>query len=205
MKRLGLLGLSCAILASGCHYDMWVQPKEKGYRVSEFHRDNRTIREEPKGVVAFGEAKTDTAFHTGYGADGKLVREFPTETDADKVKRGQERYRIYCTPCHGELGDGKGMITQRGLAVARPVPTYHTQRLRELPVGHFFDVITNGYGVMFPQGARITPEDRWAIVAYVRALQKAAAPDEPLGGLDLPAPAAAPAPAPAPQAEVTVQ
>jgi hypothetical protein len=137
------------------------------------------------------------AFGKQFKAAGESGAKLALIYGESEVARGVVKIR--------ELGDGKGMITQRGLAVARPVPTYHTQRLRELPVGHFFDVITNGYGVMFPQGARITPEDRWAIVAYVRALQKAAAPDEPLGGLDLPAPAAAPAPAPAPQAEVTVQ
>jgi hypothetical protein len=196
MKRAAFPALALALLSAGCHYDMWIQPKEKGYRASEFHRDKRTARNEPAGTVAFGQAKDDTAFNTGYTPAGKLVRAIPMELTEEKLKRGQERYRIFCTPCHGELGDGKGMITQRGLAVARPVPSYHTARLRAMPDGHFFDVITNGYGAMFPQGARIPVEDRWAIAGYVRALQKAAAPDEPLGP---------PAPVPVPAQEASAR
>jgi mono/diheme cytochrome c family protein len=85
------------------------------------------------------------------------------------LERGQERFRIYCTPCHSELGDGQGMIVQRGFP---PPPSYHTDRLREVPVQHFYDVITQGYGAMYPFADRISPEDRWAIAAYIRALQR---------------------------------
>ena len=87
--------------------------------------------------------------------------------------RGQERFEAFCKHCHGMQGDGQGMIAQRGYNVERTVATYHTDRLREMPVGHFFDVITNGYGAMFPFSDRIPVEDRWAIVAYIRVLQRA--------------------------------
>jgi mono/diheme cytochrome c family protein len=85
------------------------------------------------------------------------------------IERGQERFRIFCTPCHSELGDGRGMIVQRGFP---PPPSYHTDRLREVPVQHFYDVITNGYGAMNSIADRVQPEDRWAIAAYIRALQR---------------------------------
>ena len=87
------------------------------------------------------------------------------------LERGQERFTIYCTPCHGQLGNGDGMIAARGLALKRKPATYHTDRLRKMPVGHFFDVITNGYGVMYSYGARVEVPDRWAIAAYIRVLQ----------------------------------
>ena len=87
------------------------------------------------------------------------------------VKRGQERFNVYCSPCHGRLGDGKGMIALRGFQLRRPVGNYHTDRLRKMPVGHFYDVITNGYGAMYSYAARVEPQDRWAIVSYIRALQ----------------------------------
>jgi len=87
------------------------------------------------------------------------------------IKRGQDRFNIYCTPCHGRVGDGNGMIAQRGFNLRRPVASYHTDRLRGMPVGYFYDVITNGYGAMYSYASRIEPEDRWAVVAYIRALQ----------------------------------
>jgi mono/diheme cytochrome c family protein len=85
------------------------------------------------------------------------------------LERGQQRFRIYCTPCHSELGDGRGMIVQRGFP---PPPSYHTDRLRQAPVQHFYDVITQGYGAMYPFADRVQPPDRWAIAAYIRALQR---------------------------------
>jgi mono/diheme cytochrome c family protein len=87
------------------------------------------------------------------------------------LKRGQERFNIFCSPCHGRLGDGLGMIANRGLSLRRPVGNYHTDRLRKMPVGHFYDVITNGYGAMYSYASRVEPEDRWAIIAYIRVLQ----------------------------------
>lgn len=163
-------GLFLAV--SGCHLDMWRQGKVKPQSESQFFSDRMGSRIEPAGTVSFGQPKLDTAFYTGYTATGQLVKEFPVKVDEEFIKRGRERFMIFCAPCHGQLGDGQGMIAKRGYTVARPIATYHTDRLREIPVGHFFSVITNGQGAMYPFGSRIKPRDRWAIAAYVRALQK---------------------------------
>jgi mono/diheme cytochrome c family protein len=99
------------------------------------------------------------------------VDNLPMPVTLELLKRGQERFNIYCSPCHGRLGDGKGMISQRGFNVRRPVASYHSDRLRKMPVGYFYDVITNGYGAMYSYASRVEPEDRWAIVSYIRVLQ----------------------------------
>jgi mono/diheme cytochrome c family protein len=136
----------------------------------------------------------DKAYYTGR-QDGKYVTEIPTKaaladykkdglrvrTFKEFLMRGQERFTIYCTPCHGQLGDGNGMIAQRGFAIRRQPASYHTDRLRKMPIGHFFDVMTNGYGVMFSYAARVETDDRWAIAAYIRVLQKSA--DVPISQL----------------------
>jgi mono/diheme cytochrome c family protein len=114
--------------------------------------------------------KLDDAFFTGF-ENGKLVEQFPIKVTKEVILRGQERFNIYCSHCHGKLGDGKGMIAQRGLVLARPPASYHTDRLREMPIGHFFDVITNGFGVMYRQAPSVDPIDRWAIAAWIRVLQ----------------------------------
>ncbi len=173
MKRWIPALAACAFLAAGCHRDMWQQPKVESQSESPFYQaDKSGSRWEPAGTVAYGEAKTDTAFHTGYDDDGRLVKEFPSAVTREMLERGEERYTVFCTPCHGQIGDGKGMIAQRGFEASIPVASYHTDRLREIPVGHFFDVITNGTGAMYAFGARIPVEDRWAIAAYIRVLQK---------------------------------
>ena len=156
---------------AGCHPDMWIQPKYKAQEKSTFFADNMSSRQPVTGTVPFGEKKDDDALYRGY-VDGKLVREFPISVTRELIERGQERFDIFCRHCHGAIGDGEGMIAMRGFKVEQVVATYHTDRLREMPVGHFFDVITNGYGVMFPFKDRIPVEDRWAIVAYVRVLQR---------------------------------
>lgn len=170
-NRAWLLVLGSSVFLTGCHLDMWIQPKVKSQSENNFYSDGKGTRLPVEGTVAFGEAKADNEFYTGFTADGKLVKEFPIAVDEALLKRGKERYDIFCSHCHGAIGDGKGMIAQRGFEMARPVGDYHTDRLREMPVGHLYDVITNGYGTMYPQGARVKPLDRWAIVAYVRALQ----------------------------------
>jgi mono/diheme cytochrome c family protein len=109
----------------------------------------------------------DDAFYTGK-IGTNLVTTFPFAITREVLLRGQERFDIYCAPCHGRTGDGNGMIPQRGYPVP---PSYHIDRLRAAPVGHLFDVISRGYGVMYSYGARVEPDDRWAIVAYIRALQ----------------------------------
>ncbi len=142
--RRGLL-LIAALVLGGCD-DMSVQPKQKAY--SPLAGPVQI----PSGTV---------------GYDDKPARAPPVTLAL--IERGQERFRIYCTPCHSELGDGRGIIVQRGFP---PPPSYHTDRLREAPVQHFYDVITDGYGAMYSFADRVQPEDRWAIAAYIRALQR---------------------------------
>ncbi len=172
MKKL-LIPVSLGLLmAAGCHRDMWIQPKVKAQGSSNFYTDHRGSRVAPKGTVAFGQDTSNVEYLTGYTPAGRLVKEFPITIDRVLLERGKERYEIFCTPCHGQTGDGNGMISQRGFKVAAQPANYHTDRLRDIPVGHFFDVMTNGSGAMFSFAGRIKPEDRWAIAAYIRALQK---------------------------------
>lgn len=173
MKKYGLLAFAlCGLVLAGCHRDMWVQEKVKPQSKSKLFSDNEGTRIEPKGAVAFGEDKSDVEYYTGYTADGKLVKEFPIKITKDVLERGQERFTIFCTPCHGQLGNGKGMIAERGFNAAYKIASHQTDRMKKLPVGHIFDVMTNGYGVMYPFAARIPVADRWAIAAYIRVLQK---------------------------------
>jgi mono/diheme cytochrome c family protein len=156
-----------AIFLAGCRQDMHDQPKFIPLRMSDFFADKRSARPIIEGTVARGQLKADTYFYTGkIGNDVGDVMPFPVT--ADVLARGQQRFNIYCSPCHSELGDGRGMIVQRGL---RPPPSYHTDRLRKAPIGHFFDVITNGFGAMPDYAAQVPVADRWAIAAYIRALQ----------------------------------
>ena len=159
--------LALATLVTGCHQDMYDQAKKEPLEASEFFKDGRVARPLVPGTIARGQLETDTPMFTGK-QDGQFVADLPMPVNAELVQRGQTRFKIYCTPCHGATGDGGGMIANRGFK--RP-PSYHSERLRGMPVGHFFDVITNGFGAMAPFKNRISPEDRWAIAAYVRALQ----------------------------------
>ena len=118
-------------------------------------------------TVARGHLNADEAFYTGK-IGTNLVETFPFPITRQVLERGRERFDIYCSPCHGRTGEGNGMIVQRGFPAP---PSYHIDRLRKAPVGHFFDVITQGYGVMYSYAQRVEPDDRWAIAAYVRALQ----------------------------------
>lgn len=183
VKQASLLIFVAGALA-GCHTDMWYQAKVTPWDKDESgtFKDGASSRPIPKGAVAQGWAKLDEAQSTGYEGD-QLTNKFPakltldgevvdTNTDMVKVmKRGKERFHVICSHCHGEAGDGKGMITQRGLVLKREPANYHSERLRKMPVGHFFDVMTHGFGTMYSQASRVTPDDRWAIVAYIRALQ----------------------------------
>ena len=155
------------IFAVGCRQDMHNQPKYKPLAGSEFFADDRASRPLVDGTVARGHLKTDEHFYTGK-VNGKLVDTFPFPVTRAVLERGRERFNIYCAVCHGRDGNGRGMIVQRGF---RQPPSYHIDRLRQAPVGHFFDVITNGFGSMYSYASRVSPEDRWAIVAYIRALQ----------------------------------
>lgn len=172
--------LSLFVIA-GCRQDMHNQPKYRGLRPSAFFADGSSARPLVEGTVARGTLQEDEAFFTGK-IDKATVKEFPIPVDDALVDRGQERYNIYCSPCHDRTGGGNGMVIQRGFA--RQPPSYHIDRLRQADVGYFYDVITNGFGVMPDYRAQIAPRDRWAIVAYIRALQysqHAAASDVPGG------------------------
>jgi mono/diheme cytochrome c family protein len=157
------------LILSGCsRLDMQDQPKYKPQRPSDFFADGRSGRPEIEGTIARGTLNEDTEFYKGKDASGKDVEAFPVKVDKAFLQRGQERYDIFCAPCHGRTGNGLGMIVRRGF---KQTPSYHIERLRSAPVGHFYDVISNGYGAMLNYSAQLQPRDRWAVVAYIRALQ----------------------------------
>ncbi len=146
---------------------MYDQPKYEPFEASAFFRDGRSARPRVVGTVARGQLRIDEHFYTGRVGQ-ELVTTFPFPVTREVLARGQERYDIFCTPCHDRAGAGQGMVVKRGF---RAPPSLHIDRLRAESVGHFFDVITNGNGAMYSYASRIAPEDRWAIVAYIRALQ----------------------------------
>lgn len=157
------------LMLTGCsRLDMQDQPKYKPQRPSEFFADGRSGRPEIEGTVARGEMQEDLAFYAGKDEKGGDIEAFPVAVDKAFIQRGQQRYDIYCAPCHGRIGNGLGMIVRRGF---KQPPSYHIDRLRNAPVGHYYEVISNGYGAMLNYAAQIQPRDRWAIVAYIRALQ----------------------------------
>ena len=164
---LGALVLAAAALTA-CRQDMHDQPKYIPLRPSSFFTDGRSARPLIEGTVARGHLNEDTLYYTGKGPDGKPAKEFPMPVTKELIVRGEQRFHIYCTPCHDRTGNGNGMVVRRGY---RRPPTYHSDRLREQPNGYFFDVITNGFGAMPDYAAQVEPQDRWAIVAYIRALQ----------------------------------
>ena len=139
----------------------------KPLRENDFYADRRGSRPVIEGTVARGQLKEDAAFYTGK-INGQYVTEFPFPITAPVLDRGRERFNVFCSPCHSRLGDGNGMIVQRGFK--RP-PSYHIDRLRQKPVGYFFDVETNGMGSMGEYASQVPARDRWAIAAYIRALQ----------------------------------
>lgn len=154
-------------MAVGCRQDMHDQPRFEALEASDFFDDGRSARPYVRGTVARGSLRHDDHFYTGR-VDGELVETLPFELTREHLERGRERFDIFCSPCHGGLGNGEGMIVQRGF---RRPPSFHEDRLREMPIGHFYDVISNGFGTMKDYSSRVAPEDRWAIAAYIRALQ----------------------------------
>jgi mono/diheme cytochrome c family protein len=162
----GLVGLS----TTGCRQDMHDQPKYIPLRASTFFSDNLSAREPMADTVPRGHLNDDPLLYTGKDR-GEAAAVFPFPVDSQVMSRGQERFNIYCSPCHGRTGMGDGMVVRRGY---RRPPPYDDPRLLAAPVGHFFDVITNGFGAMPDYAAQIAPADRWAIVAYIRALQLSA-------------------------------
>lgn len=159
--------LLTALVFSGCRRDMFNQPKSNPLRGSDFFSDGAASRPIPPHTVSRDELQNDDAFYTGM-IGTNLVTDFPIQITREVLERGRQRFEINCIPCHGETGEGNGIVVQRGFPAP---PSYHIERLRSAPVGHFFDVMTRGYGVMFSYANRVTPEDRWAIAAYIRVLQ----------------------------------
>jgi hypothetical protein len=156
-----------ALVLAGCRQDMHDQPRFKPLAESDFYADLRSARPPVEGTVARGQLHEDSYLYTG--KFGNNPGDFmPFSVTEDVLIRGRERFNIYCAPCHSRLGDGNGMIVQRGF---RAPPSYHTERLREAPLGYFFDVMTNGFGAMPEYASQIPARDRWTIVAYIRALQ----------------------------------
>lgn len=160
-----VLGAILLVLA-GCRRDMFEQPKSNPLGQSDFYSDGMDSRPIPPHTVA-REQNESEAFYTGM-VGMNLVTEFPLQITRDVLQRGQQCFEVNCVPCHGAAGEGNGIVVQRGFPAP---PSYHIDRLRNAPVGHFFDVMTRGYGTMFSFASRVTPQDRWAIAAYIRALQ----------------------------------
>lgn len=164
MKGLPLL---LFIACAGCRLEMHDQPKYEALDQSTFFTDGASARPLVAGTIPRGFLRTNDLLFEGLRGTN-LVEEIPVPLTRDLLETGRARYEIYCAVCHGLTGEGDGMIVQRGFP---PPPSFHIERLREAPEGHFYRVITYGYGVMFPYAARVEPLERWAITAYIRTLQ----------------------------------
>jgi mono/diheme cytochrome c family protein len=185
-KLRKFVGLGLLLILAGCRQEMYDQSRVKPLAQSDFYSDLRSARPQVEGTVARGQLREDTYFYTGkIGENPGDYMPFPVTEDV--LARGHERFNIYCAPCHSRLGDGNGMVPQRGF---KHPPTYHQDRLRKAPLGYFFDVMTNGFGVMPDYTAQIQPRDRWCIVAYIRALQLSqnATPADVAAGEKVPSP-----------------
>ena len=203
-RLLGALMVASIVCLSGCargctssrppihiNPSMDDQPKVRPQAASTFFYNGASMREPVPGTVAIGGLKEDTTFFTGRGADGQFVATIPVPADERVVQRGRDRYRIYCQPCHDARGDGKGILFQRGSV---PTASFHQEKILKYSDGQIFDVITNGQGLMAPYRWPVPPDDRWAIVAYVRQLQREQAA-RAAAAAAVSAPAAADAPA----------
>jgi len=170
LPRHGSVVLLLLLIAfvSACRLDMHVQPRENPLSRSDFYADQRSARPLVEGTVARGQLQADSYFYTGkIGNNPGDVMPFPVTKEV--LERGRERFNIYCAPCHSRIGDGNGFIPSRGFS--RKPPSYHIPRLQKAPLGYFFDVMTNGFGIMPDYASQISPQDRWNIIAYIRALQ----------------------------------
>ena len=168
VQLLAPLVLTSLALTAGCRQDMHDAPRYDPLESAEIFSNGSSARPLVAGTVARGQLNDDAFLHTGKGPDGLPVAAFPFAITHEDLDRGQERFNVYCSPCHGRTGLGNGMVVQRGY---RQAQSLHIDRLRLAPEGYFFDVITNGFGVMPDYRAQIPVEDRWRIIAYVRALQ----------------------------------
>lgn len=163
-----IAGIAATLLTlTGCRQDMHNQPRFKPLAASDFFGDGRSARPAIEGTVARGHLRLDDARYTGK-VNGAEVNEFPFEITRADLTRGRERFEIYCTPCHGRLGDGQGLVVKRGL---KAPPSYHSDRVLKAPLGHYFDVVTNGFGAMPTYASRVPVDDRWRIIAYIKVLQ----------------------------------
>ena len=153
---------------SGCLNNMRDQPRYEPLEASDFFADGRSARPLVTGAVPRGLLEVDQVTPTPQPTQTTQLDEYPFQITMDVLKRGQEQYEIYCSPCHGYDGYGRGMIVQRGFS---PPPSLHSETLRQMPGSQIYDVISNGFGRMASYAYRVTPEDRWAIIAYIRALQ----------------------------------
>src|ERR1700729_3726195 len=179
-KFFAIGALAGAGLLAGCRQDMQDQPKFFPQRGTDFYADGRSVRPQVENTVARDQLHEDGYFSTGL-VNGKEGDGLPFPATMAVLERGQEQYNVYCTPCHSRVGNGIGMIVQRGYMKAG---SFHSARLETAPLGHFFQVISNGYGSMPDYSSQIVPADRWAIVAYIKALQlsqKATQADVPAG------------------------
>ena len=159
--------LALAAVLAGCRRDMQDQPKYRPLRASAFFNDGRSARPIPANTVATDELDAADVIHTGY-VNGTWAESIPVTVDLSLLWRGRERFDIFCSPCHSRLGDGNGPVAQRGFAAPMNL---QTDRVRRSPPGYIFDVITNGFGAMGDYGDQVPVHDRWAIVAYIRALE----------------------------------
>lgn len=186
-KLAGVAALACLALA--CRQDMHDAPRLDTLEASAFFPDGSAARAPVANTVARGTLREDELLYAGK-MNGQLADLFPMPVTAAVMARGRERYEVFCAPCHGRTGTGNGMIVQRGF---RQPPSYHEARLREAPAGYFFDVMTNGFGAMQDYASQVPVADRWAIAAYIRALQLSHAatvadvPADRRGDLDRPA------------------
>ncbi len=185
--------VTLALLAAGCRQDMHDAPRYEPLEASTFFADGRSSRPLLANTVARGQLRQDRHLYEGI-VDGQPAETLPMAVTPQLMARGQERFNVFCSPCHGRIGAGDGMIVERGF---RKPPSYHEDRLRNAPVGYFFDVMTHGFGAMQDYSAQLPVADRWAIAAYIRALQfsqRATMDDVPAdkrADLDRPAGAAA--------------
>src|SRR5487761_221837 len=162
-----LCALISLLVVDGCRLDMHIEPRYDPESPSSVFADGRSERPMVPGTVARGHLRTDELLYTGR-INGKVADVFPFPITKKDLERGQQRFNIYCTPCHDFTGSGEGMIVRRGFPAP---PSYHDPKLVNSPVGHFFDVMTNGYGTMYSYAERVSVKDRWRIAAYIRALQ----------------------------------
>lgn len=181
--------VAATLALAACRQDMHDAPRYDPLEASAFFPSGGSARTLVANTVPRGYLREDELLYTGK-VGGQLADVFPSPVTAAVMARGQERFNVFCSPCHGRTGEGNGMIVQRGF---RRPPSYHEQRLRDAPVGYFFDVMTNGFGAMQDYAAQVPVADRWAIAAYIRALQLSHAatlddvPPDRRGDLDRPA------------------